>query len=293
MQTYSNIIYSATVTLEDGSRFEYNSDNLDCTFSIERSIVLAGSNAQIVIDNIKRDDFTRFYSPRILYGKTIRGVMEFSLGREGQELYQVFKKDIYEITTKQDGQTTQTTFFCMAGQFALSNVQTFSTQQATLKSILQVFAQNNNLEIGSLAFDDEMAVDFHLPASSGMQLLSTLRRLYPNINIYIDNNKLYAINFFDKVEPKNSNEGIVITPEQLISNPTSVEGTKIRIAIHLDPRVEVGQALSLTSNIVPQWNGSYSIATVKHIGNVSRIQSSNGRTEIDLLYLKARSENFV
>lgn len=289
MQTYGNIVYSAILTLEDGSKFEYNSNNLDCTFSIERSTLLAGSSAQIVIDNIKRDDYTRFYSPRILFGKNIRGIMEFSLGREGLGIYQVFKKDVYEITTKKEGQTTQTTFFCMAGQFALSSVQTFSTQQATLKSILQVFAQNNNIEIGMFAFNDERVIDFHLPASSGMQILSTLRRLYPRINIYIDNNKLYAINFFDKVAPENPRDGIVITPEQLISSPTSVEGTKIRIAIHLDPRVEVGQALSLTSNIVPQWNGSYSIATVKHIGNVSRTQSSNGRTEIDLLYLKARS----
>lgn len=289
MQTYGNIVYSAILTLEDGTQFEYNSNNLDCTFAIERSILPAGSSAQIVINNIKRDDYTRFYSPRILFGKNIRGIMEFSLGREGLGMYQVFKKDTYEITTKQEGQTTQTTFFCMAGQFALSTVQTFSTKQATLKSILQVFAQNNNIEIGMLSFTDERVIDFHLPASTGMQILSTLRRLYPRINIYIDNNKLYAINFFDKVAPTDERDGVVITPEQLISSPISVEGTRIRIVIHLDPRIEVGQALSLTSNIVPQWNGSYSIASVKHIGNVSYMQSSNGRTEIDLLYLKASS----
>lgn len=287
MQTYGNIVYSATLTFADGSQFEYNSSNLDCSFSIERTTVLAGSSAQIVIDNIKRDDYTRFYSPNITFGKNLQGVMEFSLGREGGELSKVLKKDIFTIETKQEEQTTKTTFFCMAGQFALTKLQTFSTQQATLKSILEVFAKNNNLEIGNLAFDNQRVVDFHLPSSTGMQLLATLRRLYPRINIYIDNNKLYAIDF--SVANANYNNGVVITPEQLISSPSPVEGNKIRIEVHLDPTIEVGQALTLQSNIVPQWDGNYSIATVRHNGNVSRMQSSNGKTVIDLLYLQPRS----
>ena len=287
MQTYGNITYSATVTLEDGSEFKYNSENLDCTFAIEKSIVLAGSSAQIVISNIKNDDYTRFYSPRILFGKSVRGVMEFSIGREGMGEYQVFKKDIFEVTTQKEGQTTQTTFFCMSGQFALSSVKTFSTQNATLESILKMFAENNNLQIGLLAIDDLQTVDFHLPPSTGLQLLAILRRLYPNINIYIDNNKLYAINFSIAQEPQEIN--LAITPEQIISPPTPIDGIKIRTVVHLDPRIEVGQAIKLTSNIVPQWNGSYSIASVKHTGNVSRIGSSDGRTEIHLLYLRPRS----
>lgn len=286
MQTYNNLIYSAILTLEDGSSFEYNSSNLDCTFSIFRSTTLAGSSAQIVIDNIKQDDYTRFYSPQILFGKRIRSVMQFSLGREGLGTYQVFKKDVFEILTTKEEQTSKTSFSCQAGQLALESVKPFSTQASTLKNILQVFAKNNNLEIGKLLFQDTQVLDFHLPPSTGMQMLSALRRLFPHINIYIDNNKLYAIDFSLNTMDA---EGIVITPEQLISSPTPVDGTKIRIKIHLDPRVEVGQALSLESEIVPQWKGAYTIASIKHIGNISYQGASNGFTEIDLLYLNPRT----
>ena len=284
---YGNITYSARLTFEDGSDYEYNSNNLDCDFAIVRSVVPEGSNANITIHNIKKEDWQQFNSPQTTFNKNKRARIRFSIGRENLGEYLVMEKDVYTIITSKQGQTFYTQFYCKAGQFALQSVKPFSKTQTTLTELLKQFAKERDLKIGKINISDNTVFDFYKQPMTGIQTLTSIRKANPSVKIWIDNNKLFAIQNFEKVENINANS-LEITSAQLQSIPV-LDGTNIKIKISLDPRIEINEIIKLESSLLPNYNGNYKVLTVKHVGNYSYQNSSNGVTEIDLLYIVPRS----
>lgn len=280
MAKFGNLTYTVTLSFVNGRSYRYTQSSHDIEFDIQRGVEFTGSTAVVKIANIPQSQYTEYYSPAVLYRNSLKGVMQFSLGRVGAGEYIVFEKDIFSVDVDFSDNTVWVVFHCMAGAFALKQVRSVSSPKTTLKQFLIKLATENNFKVGKIEVNDTVFYDLYFPNSKIANIISYMKKQF-SIDIWVDNNTLNArdLNELETVVTR----GFIITQEQLMGVPKPTE-KGIKFQTHLDPRLEVSQSVTLQSSLVPKLNGNYLVRSVRHTGNIALKEASNGKTEIELLY---------
>lgn len=277
---YGNIIGAVQILIgRTGEILTFASDNYDISGNIQRSSLANLNSGSITVDNIPPATFSRLWKTRI-GANNGQIILRVEIGREGLGLFKVCEKDIIESSMTKNEQTYKATFLAVASMNALAQNYTMNSKNANLQQIMEDFSSETKIPIGRVQTSDTKNVDFVTFPQTGTKTLKEIERSFPNANVYIDGNKIYAI---DKKSWINTNKGLKITTNQLRLPPT-LEANRIKCDIHLDPRFEINDIAQIESTVSPYLNGQYKVVNVIHNFSITRTGNSTGSTKIELLY---------
>jgi len=277
---YGNIIGTVQILIgRTGETLTFSSDQYDISGDIQRSSVANLNSGNITVDNIFPATFSRLWKARI-GANSGQIILRVEIGREGLGFFKVCEKDIIESSMTKSEQTYKAKFLAVAGMNALSQNYTINTKNANLQQIMEDFSSVTTIPIGKIQTTDIKNVDFVTLPQTGTQTLKQIERAFPNANVYVDGNKIYAI---DKNSWINKNKGLKIGTNQLRLPPT-LEANRIKCDIHLDPRFEINDIVEIDSKVSPYLNGQYKVVNVIHNFSITRTGNSTGSTKIELLY---------
>lgn len=281
MSVYGNITYRLKLLFENGTFIEYNSKNLDCSGSVYRSMMVACNSANVDIINVPKEDRQKLFVPTIFYNRKII-IMQLYLGREGLGEYLVCEKDIYKGETSKRGQNFTTSLQALAGINALAGTYSINLQNVSFREVIKGLAETTGLPVGEVQTKDNGKYNFCHSGKTGVQLLREWQQSFENIDIYVDNNKINAV---EKAYYVPINKVWYIN-EQLKASPQLVDN-KIRIQMQLDPRINLNDVVSLTSKTNSSLNGDYRVQVCTHNFTCARFGKSTGETVAELLYIPA------
>lgn len=277
---YGNIIGMIQILIgRTGEILTFSSENYDISGNIQRSNLANLNSGSITINNISPATFSRLWKARI-GANNGQIILRAEVGREGLGLFKVCEKDIIESSMTKNEQTYQATFLAIAGMNALAGNYIMNSKNANLQQIIEDFSLETKIPIGRLQTTESKNVDFVTFPQTGTKTLKEIERAFPSANVYVDNNKIYAI---DKKSWINTSKGLKITTNQLRSAPT-LEANRIKCDIHFDPRFEINDIAQIKSIVSPYLNGQYKVVNVIHNFSITRTGNSSGSTKIEMLY---------
>lgn len=254
-------------------------ENIGLKFRVTRKMSETGSDADVSIANLSREDveyLTTYTSPYIDQSKKKR--INVFAGYESTGVGQIFSGDIYSALP--DGlPDTWLNIKAKTEFYNKQNIITYSQTAATTKEIALNISQQLDCEL-SWQSKSQKTIDSFNFVGGKAKLLNKLN-LMDNFYAFIDNNILYVIDK-DEEPPQESetpksytgkNQSnrreagtiLLLNENNLLGIPQPDEfGVKVKILI--DPTINLGDWFKLESKRLPIVNGFYQIYEMTYDG---------------------------
>ena len=250
-------------------------------FDINRNIMSGANTSKVTIYNLNSDTRKKIYKDRYLTAQYKGIVIRAGYGMEKtpELLPIIFKGNLKQAYSRREGTEYKTEIEAYDGGFAFvnangsANYTAGSSQNTVLDALVKMLPFVNKGAIG----------DFKqtLPRGNSISgnLVEQLQQITNN-NFFIDNEKAYCL------LPNEYLEGDiqVIKPETGLLESPLREETYLKIKTLFEPRVRVGQLISLESVTNTEFNGLYKVMGFRHHGTISATQGGTCETEMTLYY---------
>lgn len=196
----------------------------------------------------------------------------------------IFKGDIFEAFSMREGTDVITQIEARTGSWEIPQKQVYTTlaKGKTVGEVLEfLIGQFETIARGAVGKFDKV---LQRPVVLNGNVYDLIRK-YSDENVFIDNGKIYVLKRNEGTEGAlsviNKDTGILSTPRR--------QGGFLQVDLLFEPRLRVGQFVSLESSILPIYNGRYKIVGIQHQGTISGAVGGDTRTTVDLFI---GSQNF-
>jgi hypothetical protein len=163
-----------------------------------------------------------------------------------------------------------------------------NTYQRVIERLCDDLVKQGNITIGAIGeFTGNYARNPSFCEPSWEALKKVVSSAGTNASCYIDNGKIYVLNENDAFEGSvpiiNSQSGLLGTPKR---NQNWIE-----LEILFEPRLKIGQKISLQSTTNTTYNGIYKVIGLTHLGVISGAVGGKLRTTIRVMVGSANKED--
>ena len=251
------------------------------TFDINRNVMSGANTSRITLYNLNADTRKKIYKDQfrtaIYKGITVRA--GYGMENNPKLLPIIFKGNLKCAYSKREGTEYLTEIEAYDGGFAFvngyqsTNFVGGSQRNDVIDTLINGLPHINKGAVGD--FNDIMPRGNALTGSA----IENLQQI-TNGNVCIDCEKAYCL------LPNEYLEGdlqVVRADTGLLSCPVREE-TYLKIRTLFEPRVRVGQGISLESTTNSEFNGLYKVMGFRHHGTISAAQGGSCETEMTLYY---------
>lgn len=255
------------------------------TFNINRNIMAGANTSKVTLYNLNENTRKKIYKDQyrtaVYKGITIRA--GYGMQDNPKLLPVVFKGNLKQAYSKREGTEFLTEIEAYDGGFALVNGYsslnfTSGTQRNdVIDTLINGLPHINKGIVGN--FNDILPRGNSLAGSTVEKL-----QQITNNNFFIDCEKAYCL------LPDEALQGdiqVLKADTGLLSSPIREE-TYLKVKTLFEPRIRLGQVISLESTTNTEFNGVYKVMGFKHSGTISASVSGNCQTEIILYYGAAK-----
>lgn len=245
---------------------------LTCQFWIKRNQMSSLNYMSLDIYNLSKENRDRIFQDRFT---TFDRTVTFEGGYDILSL--VFSGFIFEAGSARDGTNIITRIEARSGEFDVVTTQTYQTigKGKTVGDIIDfLMGQFPTLEKGGRSeFPEKLLRPVTLFGNTW-----DLLKEYTDDNVFIDNNRIYALRDNDAREGDlaviNEKTGILETPRR--------DDGFLSVTTLFEPRILVRQSVALESSIMPVYNGNYFVLGIMHQGIISEAVGGECRSIFDL-----------
>jgi hypothetical protein len=275
------------------------SNGITAKFSVKKGISNTNNTATIELYNLNEN--TRKFLIQDIYNvqekdRTVNlfaGYMGTDNRRQIFDL--IFTGTLTQAGSRREGTEIITKLICEERGFRSSGaaafVNTTISGGGTFKDILKVLLESIGFTTNNVIANKKTLEQLNNPAPPTTLIGNGRLLLRERFNRagFISDNNFYILE---------ENEGIkgvvpVITSETgLIGTPERQE-TLVRVRTIFEPRIRLGQVLSIKSDITPEFNGQYKVHNIEHSGVISPSQSGDLITTLELFIGTARTGSIV
>ena len=250
-------------------------------FDINRNIMSGANTSKVTIYNLNQDTRKKIYKDQYrtaeYKGIVIRG--GYGMEENPELLPIIFKGNLKQAYSHREGTEYRTEIEAYDGGFAFvngyqsTNFVAGTQRNDVIDTLINGLPHINKGAVGN--FNDVLTRGNSLTGS----IVENLQQI-TNGNFFIDNEKAYCL------LPDECIEGdiVVLKAETgLLSSPLREE-TYLKVKTLFEPRLRVGQQISLESVTNSEFNGLYKVMGFRHHGTISAAESGTCETEITLYY---------
>jgi len=266
--------YRLTIEMNDGQNAIVIEPPFTIQFNVDRSNLSSLNQASIIIYNLSEITRGRILHDRFDYTNFRTIILEVGY----EELATIFVGTLRQAGSQRQGSNIVTMINADDGGFDTTNTLTFTTLQAgttignIVKTIVGGFPNLNQGVISGL--DAKITRPVVLDGNSWDQI-----KKYTNLRSFIDMGKVYHLNDneviigdLDVIDPST---GLLETPRR--------DEAFLQLTTLLEPRLIIGQLVSLESNVAPVYNGQYKVIGISHQGIISEAIGGQCTTKVNLL----------
>lgn len=259
-------------------------------FSVVRNRMASLNTASFVIYNLARETYKDIFQDRFGYYQGVNGELAYrrvtlEVGYGG-EYFEIFRGNLFQSRTQRQGSNLVTMIDARDGGFDTVTTKTFQTYAGgSVRGLLEgLIGEMPNLKIGAVG---EVEGELKRPVTINSNTWEALK-LYSNNTVFIDLETVYVLQP-NEVWVTSENETIETGLAPVISSATGLLGVPrkedayITVDTLLEPRILMGQFAKLESDILPVFNGVYSVVSVKHEGTISGAVGGECKSTFGLL----------
>lgn len=259
---------------------------LTCSFNIKRGISNAPNSMDIQILNLSKSTRDEIFQDRGNYftngGGSVAGRRIKLEAGYGDELYTVFRGNIFEAGSTRRGADIITYINARDGAYDTNLTQVFQTYKGTIdypltaKSLIEdLIGQFPNLQIGAVADD---GAKFSRPVVCNGNVYEILKT-YAGKGLFIDLEKVYYLRDFEVV----AEEDIVIDASTGLLDTPNRQDAGLFLTTIFEPAAALGRSVQLKSTILPIYDGRYKINSITHECVMSGAVGGECKTTLGLL----------
>ncbi len=238
---------------------------LTVQFWMQRNQMASLNYFTVDIYNLGEETRNRIFQDRFeTRGRTVT----FEAGYD--TLSVLFRGVIFEANTAREGNNLVTRIEARDGNFDVNTAQTFQSLNAG-QTVSQVFrtliGDFPTVEVGAIGdFPEVLQRPVVLNGNTYDQL-----KKYSDNQVFIDKNRVFILKNNEVIEGDIPSLTIA---SGLLETPRRDDGF-LTVPVLFEPRVTVGQVVSLESQILPVYNGQYKVVGLTHQGIIS--EAVNGQ----------------
>ncbi|TDE17721.1 baseplate hub protein [Dyadobacter psychrotolerans] len=266
--------YRLTLEMDDGQQAIIIEPPFTLQFSVERNALASLNAATLIIYNLS--EITR---GRILHDRFDTTKLRTVILEVGYEtLATIFVGTIRSAGSMRQGSNIITTVIADDGGFDTTNTLSFETIQAgatigdVVKTLIGDFPNVNQGVVSGM--DAKLSRPVVLDGNTWEQI-----KKYTKLSAFIDLNKVHVIQdnevIIGELDVIDSSTGLLETPRR--------EESYLSVTTLLEPRIIIGQAISLESTIAPVYNGQYKVIGASHQGIISEAIGGQCQSRFSLL----------
>lgn len=248
-----------------------------CNFQIDTGIYSTSNSGQFQFYNLSKPIQQKIWLDLYESGKKYVKI-DFYAGYNNT-MPLIFSGYVLECTsTRESGSpdwVTNVSAFNAGDFFKYGFINATFTQGTTLADIVRMATSGTEVTPGYLT--DEIKPIKRDETFIG-QTMDLLTRKFAGYNVYINNNELNIIGENDVVP----GDVEVITDETGLLGSPRRANLFLEIDVLFSPQLRVGQAISLLSESMPEFNRAYQIVNIKHQGIISPTVSGKTISKITL-----------
>jgi hypothetical protein len=267
--------FQLTVDMNDGSGQIIIPWPFTIEFTITRNVAPAANTMSLRIYNLSLAHRNRIRQDRFSLKNPPNKV---NLDAGYDSLFTVFHGNIMQADSNREGVDIVTTIVGMDGGFDIANTQSNFSWPAGIKledAIKNACGTFVDIDIGAIG--QLNGQQFNRPLIVDDNTYNWLKTYYPNV--YIDKQKAFFLGndevLIGQLPVIDSSTGLLETPRR--------EGAYLTIRTIFEPRITVGQLISLKSTVEPTYNGQYKVVGVNHQGIISGAVGGNLESSFSLL----------
>lgn len=250
-------------------------------FDINRNIMSGANTSRVTIYNLNQDTRKKIYKDQYRTAEYKGIVIRAGYGMEKtpELLPIVFKGNLKQAYSRREGTEYLTEIEAYDGGFAFvngyqsTNFVAGTQRNDVIDTLINGLPHINKGAVGD--FTDVLTRGNSLTGS----IVENLQQI-TNGNFFIDNEKAYCLKPDEYIE----GDIVVLKAETgLLSSPLREE-TYLKVKTLFEPRVRVGQQISLESVTNSEFNGLYKVMGFRHHGTISAAEGGTCETEITLYY---------
>jgi len=278
---YKNIQYNVNILLPNGTILTIDDSMLDCSGSVVRNGAQVTNHGTITIKNLNREHRNELFVTSVYVKQRPNIIVQLFVGRDGLGKYLMFEKDVFQASTVREGTDYLTTIECISGVSALSKTFNVNIKNMQLKDVIKNLSETMGIGIGTLDTNNTELFNVGQANKTGHEIIRDLKRQIPNVDFFVDDNKLHVC---DKGKASTI-KAWTVTGNQLKAVPQLTENL-VRLKMHLDPRINIGDTVDVKSQIMQSLNAPYIVQSVSHTFEYSMFGRSTGTTTVDCLYIQ-------
>ena len=250
-------------------------------FDINRNIMAGANTSRVTIYNLNQDTRKKIYKDQFRTAEYKGIVIRAGYGMEEtpELLPIVFKGNLKQAYSHRDGTEFKTEVEAYDGGFAFvngyqsTNFAAGTPMNDVLDTLINGLPHINKGAVGDFGGVLQRGNSFTGSSVENLQALT-------NGNFFIDNEKAYCLL---PDECLDGDISVLKAETGLLSSPLREE-TYLKIRTLFEPRVRVGQRISLESVTNSEFNGLYKVMGFRHHGTISASQCGTCETEMTLYY---------
>jgi hypothetical protein len=252
---------------------------LTLQFSVERNLLAQANTARISVLNLNEQSRSKVYKDKFTTLQYKGVELRAGYGEDLNILPLIFKGNIKQAYSERQGTEYKTEIEAYDGGFAFINSYTEKSFAAgtpinqVLDSLMKDLPKVNKGAIGD--FGDKLPRG-NAYSGNTAQLLDTIS----GGNFFIDNEKACCLKDEECIE---GNIRVISSESGLLGSPRRSE-TLLVVRVIFEPRILIGQLITLESKTERQFNGDYKVIGFSHRGIFSNAQGGSAETEISLYY---------
>ena len=248
-------------------------------FRISRNTNASANTARISILNLSKDTRLKIYKDKYTFD-IYKGIeLRAGYGDSKETLPIIFKGNIKQAYSQRNGVDYQTDIECYDGGFAFLNGYTsksFASGTSDRQILYSLVKDLPAIDMGVIG-----NFEGSLPRGNAMEGATTdLIKSVSKSNFFIDNEKAYCL---QDEECYRGNITEISSASGLMGSPLREE-TMLTLEMMVEPRLQIGQHIHLTSQTESLFNGNYKVIGVEHNGTISDATSGRCVTKVTLYY---------
>lgn len=253
--------YRLTIELNDGGEDIIINPPFTIDFNISRGAFSQLNSMSLTVYNLSRSSRSRIFQDRYRLDQRRGVTLEAGYG---DSLTTVFVGTIYQANSERRGADILTNITSRDGWFDVAQTETNRSFAAgtTLRSLLGGMIQDfQGLSAGAIGGED---ITFQRPVTVEGNTYENIKT-YTRNNVFIDLQKVNILQpdqvTDDPVFLINADTGLLEAPQR--------DESYLTITTLFEPRIVMGQLVSLESQIEPVYNGQYRVIGATHSGTIS------------------------
>ncbi|MBO7735896.1 MAG: hypothetical protein J6S67_25225 [Methanobrevibacter sp.] len=254
---------------------------LTITFQITRNTNASANTGRITIYNLSETTrlkiFKDQYDTKLYKGVELRA----GYGDDKETLPLIFKGNIRRAYSERSGVDYHTVIDAYDGGFAFSMGKTdhnFAEGTPDYQILTTLVKDLPGTDLGAIGgFTGKLSRGNAISGPTVQQIQSLIDK---EDSFFIDNEKAYVLK---QNECINGNVNVVDSDVGLLGTPLK-EGSYLTFKMIFEPRLQIGQRLTLNSSTESLFNGTYQVIGLTHTGTISDSVGGNCITTVSCFY---------